>query len=65
MPLSSSNFDGLTQVLPIAAIGLRSWSDLVAKLEMLLGRHLLLHAVTSSGSVSMAILVLDLCRAFG
>ena len=54
----------LLQVLPIAAIGLQSWADLVTELELLLGRRLLLHAAVSSGSLSMVLLILDLCAAF-
>lgn len=52
------------QVLPVAAIGLHSLDDLVAELEALLGRRLLLHAAVSSGSLSMVVLILDLFRDF-
>jgi hypothetical protein len=52
------------QILPVAAIGLAAWPDLVAKLEEYLGERLLLHAAVTSGSLSMVILILDLHELF-
>jgi len=48
------------QILPVAAIGLGAWLDLVAKTEEYLGERLLLHAAVTSGSLSMVVLLLDL-----
>lgn len=53
------------QVLPVAAVGLTEWLELVAALEDLLGNGLLLHAAVSSGSLSTVVLLLDLFKLFG
>lgn len=56
---------GDLQVLPVAAVGLSSWSELVAAVEEVLGSRQMMHAAVSSGSVSMVILLLDLFTRFG
>ena len=48
------------QVWPVAALGLTTWSEVVAAIELYLGQDLLLHAAVSSASVSMVTLILDL-----
>jgi len=52
-------------VLPVAAMGLVSWQEVVGKVEEHLGEKLLLHAAVTSGSLSLVTLLLNLHDLFG
>ena len=48
----------------MAAIGLVTWLDIVSSVEAYLGQDLLLHAIVSSASMAMLLLILDLYDLF-